>query len=189
MALCSDSHGLVILKLQLASSQFIVLPSFRGAIQGPIGYGHQAPGPWSPQHLHLHHTHALAHPLSGALKGKDAYNERKMSNTYAFTSLLSITAGCIQYFYQSTSGIHPLSANHTLNLCLFRSQNQLGTDDNAGIWTFISLYLIIIMLHAMVCQYKWTNHRTYNNIYNEELIGQSTETRELQSSYYYTKKL
>lgn len=39
------SHGLIILKLQLASSQFVVLPSFSGAVQGSVRDSYQASGP------------------------------------------------------------------------------------------------------------------------------------------------
>lgn len=39
------SHGLVILELQLPSSQFIVLPSLGCAVQGSVGDSDEAPSP------------------------------------------------------------------------------------------------------------------------------------------------
>lgn len=66
-----DLHCLVILELQLAGSQFVVLPSFGGGVHSSVGDGHQATGPRGPEHFHLHHTHALAHPLTRTLEGED----------------------------------------------------------------------------------------------------------------------
>lgn len=66
------SHGLIILKLQLACSHFVVLPSLSGSIQGSIGNGDQASSPRRPEHLHLHHANTFTHPLSGTFKCKDA---------------------------------------------------------------------------------------------------------------------
>lgn len=65
------SHGLVVLELQLPGGQLVVLAALGGAVHGAVRDGHQAPGPRRPEHLHLHHPDALAHPLAGALEGED----------------------------------------------------------------------------------------------------------------------
>lgn len=62
------SHGLVVLKLQLAGDFFIVLSCFRGAFNGVVGHRHLPSCPGRPMNLHLHVADTLADPRGLALK-------------------------------------------------------------------------------------------------------------------------
>lgn len=66
------SHGLIVLKLQLAGHLLVVLPGLGGALDGVVGHRHLPPRPGRPVNLHLHVANALADPCGVTLKCKDA---------------------------------------------------------------------------------------------------------------------
>lgn len=66
------SHGLIVLKLQLAGHLLIVLPCLGGALDGVVGHRHLPPRPRRPVNLHLHVADALADPRRVTLKCKNA---------------------------------------------------------------------------------------------------------------------
>lgn len=65
------SHGLIILKLQLARNLLVVLPCLGCALDRMVGDSHLPPRPGHPVNLHLHVADALTDPLGIALKRKN----------------------------------------------------------------------------------------------------------------------